>query len=233
MAVELAEVAAGLPMAASLALAGGISTLREGRRRTSLNEAMHELRRPLQVLSLALPDRLPGDAAVDSSLRLATAALDRLDRQINGSPLDSASASLSPRPLLEEAVLRWKTQAVLSGCTLRLRWKAGEVLIATDPVQLAQVVDNLISNAIEHGGGDVTVEARRAGLSLTISVCDFGTRQTGGSRAGGRRVGRRGHGLRVVAAFADAHGGDFNLHRSKDGAGATLRLPLLLEEGCR
>src|SRR3954447_25761137 len=57
MALELAEVAAGLPMAASFALAGGLTTLREGRRRSSLNAAMHELRRPLQVLTLALPDR--------------------------------------------------------------------------------------------------------------------------------------------------------------------------------
>ena len=54
MTMELAEIAAGLPLAASFALAGGINTLREGRRRAALNEAMHELRRPLQALSLAL-----------------------------------------------------------------------------------------------------------------------------------------------------------------------------------
>jgi signal transduction histidine kinase len=233
MAVELAEVAAGLPMAASFALAGGISTLREGRRRTSLNEAMHELRRPLQVLSLALPDRLPDDAAVDSSLRLATAALDRLDRQINGSPIESATASLSPRPLLEEAVLRWKNQASLSGSALRLSWAAGDLLIDADPIELAQAVDNLISNAIEHGGGDITVEARCEGLFLTISVSDSGTARLSNSRPRRRRGGRRGHGLRVVAAFAEVHGGDFRLQPSKGGAEAILRLPLALEEECR
>ena len=75
MAMELAELAAGLPVAASFAAARGISSFREGRRRTSLNEAMHELRRPLQILSLALPARAGEDAAVDSSLRLATAPL--------------------------------------------------------------------------------------------------------------------------------------------------------------
>jgi signal transduction histidine kinase len=233
VSVELGEVAAGLPMAVSFALAGGISTLREGRRRTALNEAMHELRRPLQVLSLALPDRLADDAAVDSSLRLAAAALDRLDRQVNGSPLEGARAPLSIRPLLEEAVLRWKTQAGQSGSDVRLYREAQELLIAADPIELAQAVDNLISNAIEHGGGDVTVDARRAGSFVTISVSDSGTRNVGGPRPKRGPVGRRGHGLRVVAAFADAHGGHFDLHRSRDGARATLRLPLSGAEECR
>src|SRR3954453_17579195 len=105
MEVVLAKVAEGFPVEASLALAGGITNLREGRRRAALNEAMHELRRPLQVLSLALPDRLPGDAAVDSALRLAAAALEQLDREVNGSVAAGTAVSLSPRPLLEEAVL--------------------------------------------------------------------------------------------------------------------------------
>src|SRR3954469_19252717 len=95
MAVELAEVAAGLPVAASFALAGGITSLREGRRRTLLNEALHELRRPLQILSLALPDSSPRAAHVESSLELATVALERLDREINGAALEEAVTELS------------------------------------------------------------------------------------------------------------------------------------------
>jgi signal transduction histidine kinase len=230
MAVELAELAAGLPMAASLALAGGITTLREGRRRAALNEAMHELRRPLQVLSLALPRRLPGDAAVDSSLRLVAAALEQLDRQVNGTGTAGTAVSLSPRPLLEEAVLRWRTQAVLSGGSLRLLWQAGEAVVAADPNGLAQAVDNLISNAIEHGGGAVTVQARRAGLMLEICVRDSGARSAARPLPGGRAApSRRGHGLRLVSRFAEAHGGSFGLRRETDRAVAALRLPLVAE----
>jgi signal transduction histidine kinase len=230
MAVELAELAAGLPMAASLALAGGITTLREGRRRAALNEAMHELRRPLQVLSLALPHRLPGDAAVDSSLRLAAAALEQLDRQVNGTGTAGTAVLLSPRPLLEDAVLRWGTQTVFSGRSLRLHWEAGEAVVAAEPNGLAQAVDNLISNAIEHGGGAVTVEARRAGLLLEICVRDSGPRRPADARPGIRAAAaRRGHGLRLVCRFAEAHGGSFELRREVGGAIAALRLPLVEE----
>ncbi|MGN6556855.1 MAG: hypothetical protein ACTHLH_02445, partial [Solirubrobacterales bacterium] len=118
MALELAEIAAGLPMAASFALAGGITTLREGRRRNGLNEAMHELRRPLQTLSLAIP---ADSAAADSSLEMVTAALERLDCEINGSPLEAGKETVAITPLLQMAAERWKTQAVLRGRCLRLR----------------------------------------------------------------------------------------------------------------
>src|SRR4051812_5911259 len=111
MAVELAEVAAGLPVAASLALAGGITNFREGRRRSALNEAMHELRRPLQVLSLAVPDRSHEAAPIESSLRLATAALERLDREINGAILEESVTEVSVDNLIAEALQRWKSAA--------------------------------------------------------------------------------------------------------------------------
>ncbi|HEU4707123.1 MAG TPA: ATP-binding protein [Solirubrobacterales bacterium] len=227
MAVELAEVAAGLPMAASLALAGGITTLREGRRRASLNEAMHELRRPLQALMLALPARLPDDTAVSSSLRLAAAALERLDGEVNGTTVDGVFASLPPRPLLEEAVERWRPRASLAGGEIRLLWSAGDVRVEANPIELSQAVDNLISNAIEHGGARAIVEARKSGGWLSISVRDRGSPSRGLRRSRShRRGGRHGHGLRVVGRVARAHGGGFHLRRRRRGAEATLRLPL-------
>lgn len=233
MAVELAEVAAGLPMAASLALAGGITTFREGRRRGALNEAMHELRRPLQVLALALPDRLPDDTAVDSSLRLASAALDRLDREVNGSDATARTELISPRPLLEEAVLRWQARAVRSGGCLALSWGAGEAAVVVDPIGFANALDNLISNAIEHGGGPVTVAAWVAGLSLSVAVHDCGAGGEGRLPPRPRRSGRHGHGLRLVARFAGDHGGRFDFRRGDAGAVATIRLPLALAKGGR
>lgn len=228
MSVELAEVAAGLPMAASFALAGGITTLRQGRRRAALNEAMHELRRPLQALSLALPARLPDDVAVGSALHLAAAALERLDGEINGSPaIVEAQGPLSPRPLLEEALSRWRIQAKLSGRDLRLVWKAGEVTVCADRYQLSQALDNLISNAIEHGGERVDIEARKCGGWLSISVRDSGARAAFKWQPRKRQPhGRHGHGLRVVSQVTRAHGGSFSLRQSGRGTEATLRLPL-------
>lgn len=230
MAVELAEIAAGLPLAASFALAGGITTLREGRRRTALNEAMHELRRPLHVLALTLPADPGGRKAVDSSLQMAVDALDRLDREINGDGAVEESTLISPRSLLEEAVLRWRTEAVLRKAGFQLIWRAGEVWVEAVPSTLAQAVDNLISNGFEHGGGAVTIEGRQEGSWLMISVRDSGrkgsTRRWHFRRPLGINRGRHGHGLRVVARIASSHGGSFSLRRSDHGAEARLRLPL-------
>lgn len=235
MAVELAEVAAGLPVAASFALAGGISSLREGRRRSALNEAMHELRRPLQVLALALPGSEGASGAIGSSLRLAADALERLDREINGSAAEEAFSPVAIRPLAEAGVDRWQNQAQLVGRPLRLTWTCGDLSVEGNRFQLAQAMDNLISNAIEHGNGEVTVEGNEYGGCVCICVLDAGTargsvaRNRGGNRH--RRDRRHGHGLRVVRRIAAAHGGSFELTRSGEGTSACLRLPLRREQG--
>lgn len=237
MTVELAEIAAGLPMAASFAVAGGISTFREGRRRASLNEAMHELRRPLQVLALSLPADLEEGEACESSLRMATAALERLDREINGGPVEKGPEPVEMKAMAEAAVRRWKSEAALRGRGLQLLWRAGDPVVASCEFELAQALDNLINNALEHGGGNVTIEAREAGDRLRLAVRNL----NGLSLARGKRearLGRRqriagrhrhGHGLRVVARTAADHGGSFCLLQSKHGTEARLELPLRRE----
>lgn len=236
MTIELAEIAAGLPMAASFAVAGGISTFREGRRRASLNEAMHELRRPLQALALSLPADRAGEEACDSSLRMATAALERLDREINGQAAEASPQPLEARVLLEDALGRWRKPAGLRGRSLQLQWRAREPRVTGCEVDLAQALDNLINNAIEHGAGKVTIEAREIGDRLRLAVRNpdgpppaRGKRERPGlrQRIGGRR--RHGHGLRVVARTAIDSGGSFQLLRFKGGAEARLELPLLVE----
>lgn len=234
MTMELAEIAAGLPLAASFAVAGGITTLRESRRRVALNEAMHELRRPLQALSLVLPVDPARQEAVDSSLRLAADALDRLDREINGEAAESEVGCVSVKSLLEAAVRRWGPQAAMAGGGVSLRWLSDEQWVEGDQIELVQAVDNLISNAIDHGGGKVTIEGRRDGTWLLISVRDSGGQATRARlvnpRPGRGSRSRHGHGLRVVARVVRAHGGSFGLRRVERGAEARLRLPLYLAE---
>src|SRR3954447_9226298 len=144
MTVELAQVAAGLPVAASFALAGGITSFREGRRRAALNEAMHELRRPLQVLSLSLPDSSHHTSQVDSSLELATTALERLDREINGAALEKVVTEVSVNALIDEAVQRWKGPVTHSGGSLKREWNGPETYVEGDRFDLAQALDNLL-----------------------------------------------------------------------------------------
>jgi signal transduction histidine kinase len=229
MMVELADVAAGLPMAASLALAGGITSLREGRRRTALNEAMHELRRPLQVLSLCLPTDAPEAMPVESSLQLATVALERLDREINGAALEEVETEVPIADLVEEAERRWHPAALCSGVSLQVDRNGEDLWVGGNRFDLSQALDNLLSNAIEHGGGRVRIGWRREGSWVRVSVADTGA--SAGAKAGRRqllrrRQCRRGHGLRVVGRVARRHGGSFTLSCAPHGAQASLRLPL-------
>ncbi|HET8815765.1 MAG TPA: ATP-binding protein [Solirubrobacterales bacterium] len=229
MDLELAQVAAGLPMAASLAVAGGFLSVREGRRRSALNEAVHELRRPLQALSLSLPEEESRAEAVRSSLVLATAALERLDREINGREVRPGRSPVALEPLLEAASARWRAH---TNKLIELHLEVCSPSVQGEEIELAQAVDNLISNAIEHGGGLVSVRVGEHEGRLLIAVLDRGPAGTEANarsrpplraRIGGRN--RRGHGLRVVERVARAHGGRFELRRSEGGAEARLELP--------
>jgi signal transduction histidine kinase len=229
MPVEVAEIAAGLPVAASLAMATGFTALRDTRRRTSQNEALHELRRPLQALSLSLPE----DSSAGGSLRMAAAAVDRLDREINGGGEERPRARVRLRPIVGATVERWQPRAGRDGRRLTMRWSAADVHLFGDELGLVQALDNLISNALEHGGPEVRVEVRERAGTLRLSVRDRGGSAAGagpggfrplGTRLGGRA--RHGHGLRIVRREAARHGGSFRLLRSANGTEARLELPL-------
>jgi signal transduction histidine kinase len=231
---NLAAIVAGWPFAASMAAVVTVQGLRAGRRRGSLNEALHELRRPLQAIALAAGQGPAELHRIESSVQLASAALEELDRAINGGASPRAPGVLAVRPLLESAVGRWKSRANLVGDSLALRWRAGDAAVHGDRPWLAQAIDNLIVNAIEHGGPSIVVEAQLRGDRLRVSVADSGSPSRPGSRrwkpaeAVPRLLGRgrRGHGLAVVRRVAAAHEGRFALRCSEQGSLAVLELPL-------
>jgi signal transduction histidine kinase len=239
--LELAQVGAGWPLAASLAAVVTARGLWAGRRRAALNEALHEVRRPLQALALAGPGTTGRRAAVgvEGPLQLAAVALERLDREINGEAIERPRMRFPAERLLDAAVARWTERAALAGASLELRWSAGSAAIECDRCRLAQAFDNLIVNAIEHGGSEIQVEARVRGRWLRVAVIDSGPARRAGPDGGGkggiltrlRGCRRRGHGLRVVHRAAAEHAGEFRFRRTELGAEAVLELPLAGAEG--
>lgn len=233
MSLELAELAAGLPIAVSFAMAGGISALREGRRRTALNEAVHELRRPLQAMALVAPASPRRTGAFESSLQLAAAAVDRLDREINGRAMPKRTDTVPLRQLVECTVARWRQRASFEGKALSLDWDAGEPRLCVDAVQLTQLLDNLISNGFDHGEGEVRIEARRDAHVVRLAVVNENRSRPAGSGWALRSLGarfagrnRHGHGLRVVRRVAAESGGCFRVRRRGDRYEALLGLPV-------
>jgi signal transduction histidine kinase len=231
MAVDLSAVAAGMPMAASFAMAGGFVAFREARRRSALNAALHELRRPLQALSLLVSAPASAGGPVAGSLEMAVAAVDRLDCEINGRPGLNETERFFVRPIVEATVERWRPIAARSGRSLDLTWSGGDGELEGSRIALAQVVDNMISNALEHGSGAIALEAE-----VELGVCRLSVRDEGGAAVSGvgrvpspgRFSGRRrhGHGLRIVRRVAARHRGRFSLVRAGGGTEARLALPV-------
>jgi signal transduction histidine kinase len=239
--------AAGWPLAAILALALASLAGWTAHRRTAINRALHELRRPLQALALAVPRPASDPRPASSALRLAIHALADLERTVNGTgaprggaiPFELRCGPASCWELCAAAAQRWQSRARLAGATVALDWTAGDAVVRCDRAALSQALDNLLLNAIEHGGPRITLGGALRRERVLISVCDAG-RQDEEPRGEGsprevlsRLIGtrRRGHGLSVVRATAGEHGGRFVFYRGESGATAMLELPLPAEEG--
>lgn len=207
--------------------------------RRRLNRAMHELRRPLQ--SLVLLDEPPRDAdrpangaesARRGLLELARSALASLDGEVNGASPLPARREVSCRELVDAALERWRPLAAAAG-GVRLYWDAGAAPAVCDPVRVAQALDNLLANAVEHGGAPIVVTGARVADRLRVTVANgpgggapgAGSGSDGARRNEGRDP-RRGHGVELVTEVAGEHRGRFALCRTGSGCVAALEVPL-------
>jgi signal transduction histidine kinase len=176
----------------------------------------------------ARPASAPSEAGRRGLLELVTTALEELDRAVNGGEEAPALRRFTLRELLFACLERWRHAAAPVG-GFRVYWDAGPAPIEGDPGRLAQALDNLIANALEHGGPPLVVTGARVAGRIRITVAN-GAGEVGGSgetgRPGGGNDPRRGHGTEVVTEVASAHGGRFALCHTGSGSVAALELPL-------
>lgn len=215
---------AAWPVAVTMAVAVLREHHRAGRRRRVLNECLHELRRPLQALALASHrDSVPRP----DSIELAMAALRDLDRELNGGKAEVHRRPVEGRMLAIAAVERWRAEAARAGRRIRVQWACDDAKADVDPLRVAQALDNLLANALEHGVGPITIEGRRVSGRLELAVACRARCAAEG--AGGRRPAsdpRHGHGLRVTRELARGNGGELRLRAGGDRTVATVTLPL-------
>lgn len=192
------------------------------RRGRKLNLALHELRRPLQSLSLLVEARRLDRGALGACLDQTRVALGDLDAAINGG---AATASMIRLPLAEvtsELECRWRAFGVA------VYQPEGEPWVFAEPGRLGAAVDNLVANALTHGSGRVEVRATAGSHGARIEVRDEGP-----TPARPRRDDpRRGNGLAIAGDTATDFGGSVRgPARARDGGTlATLTLPTVIHE---
>jgi signal transduction histidine kinase len=195
------------------------------RQRDQLDEfasiVSHDLRNPLEVLRGRLDlareecDSEHLDAAMETQERMATLVDDLLrfarvgERAVEEEPLDLETVATAAwqNVATPDATLTVESTPTLEG----------------DPNRVAELLENLFSNAIEHGGEDVTVTVGR--LDGGFFVGDDGTVIPPAERADVFEYGYSssdegtGIGLAVVKQIAGAH--DWTIDVCESSAGGT------------
>ncbi|WP_217209858.1 HAMP domain-containing sensor histidine kinase [Streptomyces sp. AC550_RSS872] len=210
-------------------------------------DASHQLRTPLTALRLSLDNISDGvdDEFVKEDVEQATAEVVRMSRLVNGLlVLARAEAKVTvaePLPLLDivrERLDVWRPAADERGVTITLRGSAdGRLLALTSPGQLEQVLDNVLSNALEVSpdGGTITVRVEPRGEEVVLSVDDEGPGMSDAEKSrafdrfwrGQGLTGKAGSGLglAVVKQLVTDDGGTVALGDAP-GGGLSVRISL-------
>ncbi len=147
-----------------------------------LSDVAHELRTPVATINAALEAIEDGVAELSPSmmamLRAQGARLVRLSEDLSAvSRAESGKASLRLERV-DAAVVVAADRARAVGVEVRSDVAEGPLVVVGDPERLAQVLGNLIDNAIRHSadGGLVTVDAplRDKGRAVASAVTDEG-----------------------------------------------------------
>ena len=146
---------------------------------------------------------------------------------------------LAPTPLaavVDSVLAIIAAKAREGGVTLAAAVPPG-LSVAADHDRLAQILINLVDNAVKYTptGGAVTVRARPVGDHVEIAVSDTGVgipradlpriteRFYRVDRARSRELGGTGLGLAIVKKIAEEHGGSVGF-KSKPGKGTTFEV---------
>jgi signal transduction histidine kinase len=206
------------------------------RERSFVADASHELRTPLAHLKAEVELALESPRShgeLETALRSVASETDRLV-QLAEDLLLLARVDEGTLPIRRQDV---RVDELLNGIARRFERRAREegraievsangTHLNVDRLRVEQALGNLVENALRHGDGTI----RLAGDTQTLRVSDEGPGFPPGfapraferfTRADDSRgTGGAGLGLAIVAAVAEAHGGD----ASVAGAVVTIRL---------
>lgn len=237
---ELAAVAAALNQLAE-------SLVREEQlRKQGVGDLAHELRTPVNGLlgrveaaQDGVLDPAANLAAMHAEILRLTQLLDDLSRLADaerpGLLLEKKDLDLAA--VAGAAVERWRPRFV--DREVSLEPELAPAPVSGDEARLAQVVDNLLANALRYTrvGGHVVVQTGVEGEAAALSVSDDGVgiatddlphvfkRFWRSEKSRSRETGGAGIGLAIVSELVRAHDGRVDAE-SRLGAGSTFRIAL-------
>jgi signal transduction histidine kinase len=106
-----------------------------------------------------------------------------------------------------------------------VRSDAGLAVVSADRSRLAQALGNVMSNAVEHGSGDVTAVATRSADRVRIEVTNA-TAAAGAGEVCDAGPGDRGRGLEIAADAAAGAGGSLSSAIGPRRARTVIDLPI-------
>jgi signal transduction histidine kinase len=215
-------------------------------RRRAMADVAHELRTPLSVLQIDLESIEDGLTAptpdVITRLQEEVALLSRLVEDLRTLSLAEAGElqmdleEIDVRELIRATTRRVRAAAREKGVTISAELPGQLPPITGDGQRLAQVLFNLLSNALRHtpAGGQITITAQYTGeKDVQVSVRDTGEgipsaelshvfeRFYRTDRARSRDTGGSGLGLSIARSLVEAHSGRIWAH-SVEGQGSTF-----------
>lgn len=173
-----------------------------------------------------------------------------IDELLDLSKIEAEKFDLDPKvvnidQLLDDVFSAMILQAETKGLKLDMRWTSPKpTRVVTDPVRLAQILTNIIGNAVkftEAGAVHVEVEAKNRLLHFKVTDSGIGLLPDQQQRifepfsqadsSVNRRYGGTGLGLSLSKKLAVLLGGDLYLERSQPGEGSVFHIQVALTLG--
>ncbi len=202
-----------------------------GHRKRLISNVAHELRTPLAVLSLRV-DTLSAPTEERETLRTAVQRVSRLAEQMLD--LERFSRASGPRievsltEIAQEVISSLAPMAMNAGYELELESQVSPVIVRGDREAIIRAVTNLISNAVQHGGGRglISVVLKDGQIEVIDSgpgvLEDLRPRLFEAFARGGVETSGSGLGLHLTREVMRGLGGEVDWHRQ--GARTIFRL---------
>lgn len=223
----------------------------ESMRRQLIGDVTHELRTPLTsikgYMEGLVDGMLPSTAETFNQIHHEADRLSRLVDDLQElSRVEAKAYSLDVRSvavsnLVQTTVKRLEPQAMAKRIALRSNLPADLPHVQADEDRIAQVLVNLVANAIQYTpeGGEVIISAARHADRLHVSVTDTGigippehianlfTRFYRVDKSSSRNAGGgSGIGLTIARHLVEAHGGRIWAESEGEGKGSTFTFSL-------